>query len=94
MDAVLCLSGQVVDHLELFRIDECLLVHSKESGADDLFHSISNAPVDSPLGKLEGRYKNYDPLKRKWICSGKASDKGGCDGLMKQIQRTPGWWIK
>jgi hypothetical protein len=84
MAAILCLSGQVVDHLASFRIDECLLVHPKESGSDDVFHPISNAPADSRLGKLEGSYKHYDSLKKKWIRSGKASGKGGFDGRMKQ----------
>ena len=64
MATVLCLSGQVVDHLKLFRIDECLLVRPKESGADNIFHSISNAQADSQLGKLEESYKYYDLLKR------------------------------
>ena len=53
MAVILCLSGQVVDHLASFRIDECLLVHPKESGADDVFHPIPNAPADSQLSKLE-----------------------------------------
>ena len=41
-----------------------------------MFRSISNQPVGSKLGSLEGCYLHYDAPKNKWIRSGKASGAG------------------
>ena len=63
----MCLIGHIVEHIQSYRVDECLLVLPKENAADDVFQSISKRPVNSKLGSLEGSYMHYDPLKRKWI---------------------------
>lgn len=55
-----------------------------ETTMNNMFHPISNTLENSRLGKLEGGYKHYDPLKKKWIRSGKASGRGGCGGRTKQ----------
>ena len=76
MAAIKCLVGQVVDRLELFGVDECLLWCPGEVLEEDVFFSISNAPEDSQLGAMEGDYLSYDTVRRKWIRSGKASGIG------------------
>ena len=72
----MCLIGHIVEHIQSYGVDECLLVLPKENAADDVFQSISKRPVNSILGSLEGSYMHYDPLKRKWIRTGKASGLG------------------
>ena len=52
--AIKCLIGQVVDCLEMFGVNECLLRYPGELLDEDVFFSISNAPDDSQLGSMEG----------------------------------------
>ena len=64
-----CLVGHIVDQVQSFRLDECLLVLPEDGD----FRPISK---DSELGNLEGSYLNFDQPKKKWVRSGKAAGRG------------------
>lgn len=67
MAAAMCLVGHIVDDIETYGIDECLLKLPME----EMFQVVSGN-----IGKLEGCYLYYDPKKMKWIRSGKTSGDG------------------
>ena len=75
MAATLCFSDHIVDHLDSFRIDECLLAHPSEYIGGG-FRSFAKEPAGSTLSSLEGSYLHYDKVKKKWIRTGKALGAG------------------
>eukprot|EP00986_Skeletonema_menzelii_P009304 scaffold4187_cov135-Skeletonema_menzelii.AAC.10 len=83
MAAGMCLMGHIVDRVERWRMDECLL----SLPMHDLFTHLNNEDGDEKIGKLEGCYLFFDWDKMKWIRSGKTSGTGkkACfDGRMEQ----------
>ena len=65
--AAKCLIGHIADHLESYRVHECLLVMTKEDASEEVFQSISKHPEG--LGTLEGCYLRYDTKNEKCIRS-------------------------
>mmetsp|Transcript_22611 Transcript_22611/g.34254 ORF Transcript_22611/g.34254 Transcript_22611/m.34254 type:complete len:444 (-) Transcript_22611:16-1347(-) len=83
MAAAMCMMGHIVDRVERWRMDECLL----SLPMHDLFPLLDDEDGDKELGKLEGCYLFFDWEKMKWIRSGKTSGTGknACfSGRMKQ----------
>jgi len=74
--AAKCLVGHIVNDLQSFTTNECLLGHPNEHISADSFLPMTKQPEDLPLDSLEGCYLHYDPTKKKWIRSGKASGVG------------------
>ena len=67
MAAAMCVVGHIVDDLDTYSLDECLL----QLPMINLFQIMTG-----DLSGFEGCYLYYDSKKRKWIRSGKTSGEG------------------
>mmetsp|Transcript_9859 Transcript_9859/g.17267 ORF Transcript_9859/g.17267 Transcript_9859/m.17267 type:complete len:268 (+) Transcript_9859:1034-1837(+) len=65
--AGMCLVGHVVDDLDTYSLNECLI----SLPMNELMQIISG-----DLASLEGCYLYYDKIKNKWVRSGKTSGEG------------------
>ena len=63
----MCLAGHIVDQLEIYKLDERLLVLPEK----DTFQIL-----EGDLERLEGCYLYFNDEKSKWIRSGKTSGDG------------------
>ena len=67
MSAAMCLAGHVVDDLDAYGLEECLL----KLPDSDMFSIMT-----TDLSSLEGCYLFFDRVKNVLICSGKTSGDG------------------
>ena len=67
MAAAMCVVGHIVEDLDTYSLDECLL----QLPMTNLFQMIKD-----DLSGFEGCYLYYDSKKNKWIRSGKTSGEG------------------
>ena len=83
-----CLTDHIVENVQSFRMDECLLKIPNEDTSDGPFKLISNGMAETMLGKLEGSYLMFDRSKRKWVRSGMTAGEAMATCFSSRIKKT------